>query len=94
MLVNEKVPSPVSVYGYAGDSMYETAAAEALAAHPDGSRSAIIAGPGEAWVDALSATGLAATRGPILFSETERMNASTLSALLSFSLRPLSFCLS
>lgn len=79
--VNEKVPSPVSVYGYAGDSMYETAAAEALAAHPDGSRSAIIAGPGEAWVDALSAAGLAATRGPILFSETERMNASTLSAL-------------
>ncbi|WP_165174029.1 hypothetical protein, partial [Adlercreutzia sp. ZJ242] len=39
---------------YAGATMFETAVAEARAAYPGGCESAIIVGPGDAWVDALS----------------------------------------
>ena len=66
---------------YAGENMYETAAAEAIAAYANGSDSAIIVGPGDAWVDALSASGLAATRGPILFTDTDYVPDATKSAL-------------
>ncbi|MBQ3302441.1 MAG: cell wall-binding repeat-containing protein, partial [Eggerthellaceae bacterium] len=70
-----------SVHSYAGATMYETAIAEAKAAYPKGTKTAIIAGPGGAWVDALSAAGLAASCGPILFSEQDSMNEATLKAL-------------
>lgn len=70
-----------SVTTYAGDSMYETAIAQAKAAFPNGVSSAVIAGPDQAWIDALSASCLAAHKGPILFSEKNKMNASTSQAL-------------
>lgn len=67
---------------YAGDTMYETAVAQAKAAYPKGASIAVIAGPGDAWVDALSAAGLAgAVDGPILFSNADSMNAASLAAL-------------
>ncbi len=66
---------------YAGETMYETAVAQAKAAYPDGSDSAVIAGPGDAWIDALSASGLAAAKGPILFSEKDAMHKASLQAL-------------
>lgn len=67
---------------YAGETMYETAVAQAKAAYPSGASIAIIAGPGDAWVDALSAAGLAgAVDGPILFSNANSMHAASLQAL-------------
>ena len=67
---------------YAGDTMYETAVAQAKAAYPKGASIAVIAGPGDAWVDALSAAGLAgAIDGPILFSNANTMNTASLKAL-------------
>ena len=67
---------------YAGDTMYETAVAQAKAAYPKGASIAIIAGPGDAWVDALSAAGLAgAIDGPILFSNADSMHPASLQAL-------------
>ena len=67
---------------YAGDTMYETAVAQAKAAYPKGASIAIIAGPGDAWVDALSAAGLAgAVDGPILFSNANSMHSASLQAL-------------
>lgn len=65
------------VQSYSGATMYETAAAEAKAAYPKGCDSAIIVGPGQAWIDALSATGLAASKGPILFTEKDSLNSAT-----------------
>lgn len=69
------------VQSYAGATMFETAAAEAQAAHPQGCSSAVIVGPGQAWIDALSATGLAASKGPILFTEKDSLNSTTEKAL-------------
>ena len=67
---------------YAGETMYETAVAQAKAAFPRGASTAIIAGPGDAWVDALSSAGLAgAVDGPILFSNADSMHDSSLQAL-------------
>lgn len=66
---------------YAGATMFETAAAEAKAAYPSGSSSAIIVGPGDAWIDALSAAGLAASKGPILFTDRGSLSGSTAQAL-------------
>lgn len=71
----------VSTSEYAGATMFETAAAEARAAYSQGSSSAIVVGPGDAWIDALSAAGLSASKGPILFTERDSLNASTASAL-------------
>ena len=75
------VPSNVKVYAYSGSDMYATAAMEAKQAYPSGSQTAILAGSGDAWVDSLSATGLAASVGPILYSKKDELPASTLSAL-------------
>lgn len=72
--------SPYTIKEYSGASMYETAVAQAKAAYKT-SKSAIIAGPGDAWVDALAAAGLAATKGPILFSEKNAMNKASMQAL-------------
>ncbi|MBQ3302440.1 MAG: cell wall-binding repeat-containing protein [Eggerthellaceae bacterium] len=76
-----KPTANVSIGIYAGDTMYETAVAEAMAAFPKGSDSAVIAGPGGAWVDALSASALAAAKGPILFSELDSLHDATSKAL-------------
>ena len=72
---------------YAGADMYETAAAEARAAYPGGSPSAVIVGPGDAWVDALSAAGLAASKGPILFPARDRLAPATAGALADLGVR-------
>ena len=72
--------APYIIKEYSGYSMYETAVSQAKATYKK-SKSAIIAGPGGAWVDALAAAGLAATKGPILFSEANAMNAASLQAL-------------
>ena len=72
---------------YAGADMFETAAAEARAAYPGGSASAILVGPGDAWVDALSAAGLAASKGPILFTERGRLSPATARALADLKVR-------
>lgn len=71
----------IGVAEYAGETMFETAAAEAKAAYPKGSDSAVIVGSGDAWVDALSAAGLAASKGPILFTERNALHPSTGKAL-------------
>lgn len=69
------------VQSYSGATMFETAVAEAKAAYLQGCESAIIVGPGIAWIDALSATGLAASRGPILFTEHTSLHPATKQAL-------------
>lgn len=79
--VDQAKKEAAPVQSYAGATMFETAAAEAKAAYPDGSDSAIIVGPGDAWIDALSATGLAASRGPILFTERDALHEATRKAL-------------
>ena len=78
---SRSVPSPVSVESYAGESMFETAASIALAAYPGGCDTAVIAGAGDAWVDALSASGLAGSRGPVLFCWRDSLPAATADAL-------------
>ena len=69
------------VRSFSGATMFETAAAEAKAAYPEGVESAVIVGPGDAWIDALSATGLAASKGPILFTERDTLHPATRQAL-------------
>ncbi|QOS67153.1 cell wall-binding repeat-containing protein [Eggerthella guodeyinii] len=71
----------VDVSRYAGVDMFETAAAEARAAYQNGSPSAILVGPGGSWVDALSAAGLAASKGPILFTDREDLSSPTAKVL-------------
>ena len=78
---SKNIPCPYEITEYSGATMYETAVAQAKAAYPDGSEQAIIVGPGDAWVDALSAAGLAASKGPILFSKKDRMKTASLKAL-------------
>lgn len=81
-LTTQTLKSADATTTYAGDTMYETAVAQAKAAYPKGASIAIIAGPGDAWVDALSAAGLAgAIDGPILFSNADSMHPSSLQAL-------------
>ena len=73
--------SPYTINEYSGATMYETAVAQAKAAFTK-SEYAIIAGPGDAWVDALSAAGLAGgIKCPILFSEKNSMHKATAQAL-------------
>lgn len=79
--------SSVSVQSFSGATMFETAVAEARAAYPSGSPSAVIVGPGDAWVDALSAAGLAASRGPILFTWQDRLEEHTAQALADLGVR-------
>ena len=81
-LTTQTLKSADATTTYAGDTMYETAVAQAKAAYPKGASIAIIAGPGDAWVDALSAAGLAgAIDGPILFSNANSMHPASLQAL-------------
>ncbi|MEG0324064.1 MAG: cell wall-binding repeat-containing protein, partial [Raoultibacter sp.] len=76
-----KVASSVSVKGFSGPTMFETAAAEAKAAF-SACDIAIIAGPGDSWVDALASAGLAgALNCPILFTEKDSLHAATKQAL-------------
>ena len=70
-----------AVTTYGGATMFETAVAEAKAAFSQ-SDTVIIAGPGDAWVDALAAAGLAgALDCPILFTETDSLHPATKQAL-------------
>ncbi len=78
---SKAIPCPYDITEYSGATMYETSVAQAKAAYPGGSEQAIIVGPGDAWVDALSAAGLAASKGPILFSDKADMNKASLKAL-------------
>lgn len=71
----------VRLTSFAGDTAIETAVAEADAAYPEGSKSALLIGPGEAWIDALSAAGLAGSCGPILFTASDELSAATLAEL-------------
>lgn len=75
------VESSVSVVSYSGATMFETAAAEAKAAYKS-CDTVILAGPGDAWVDALASAGLAgALDCPILFTEKDQLHAATKQAL-------------
>ena len=66
---------------FGGATMFETAVAEAKAAYPS-SDTAILAGPGDSWVDALAGAGLAgALDCPILFTERTSLHAATKAAL-------------
>ncbi len=69
------------VVSFSGEDMFETAALEAQYAYPNGCSTAIIAGSGGSWVDALSASSLAAGVGPILFSYQDSVPQNTLDAL-------------
>lgn len=71
----------VKVSSYYGQTFQDTAAEQAKAAFPKGSERAIIAGPGGSWVDALSSAGLAASVGPILFSERNELGEAAADAL-------------
>lgn len=71
----------VMLTSFAGDTAIETAVAEADAAYPEGSKSALLVGPGEAWIDVLSAAGLAGSLGPILFTASDELSAATLAEL-------------
>ena len=73
--------APYTIKEYSGATMYETAVSQAEAAFMK-SEYAIIAGPGDAWVDALSAAGLAgALKCPILFSEKNSMHPASMQSL-------------
>ena len=79
---NSKIASRVKCYEYSGQTFYDTAISQAKAAYPHGAKVAIIAGPDQAWIDALSAAGLAGCLdAPILFSEKNSMNSASLAAL-------------
>ena len=79
---NSKIASRVKCYEYSGQTFYDTAISQAKAAYPHGAKVAIIAGPDQAWIDALSAAGLAGCLdAPILFSEKNGMNSASLAAL-------------
>lgn len=78
---NSAISTNTQVYAYSGDDMFETAAMEAVDAYPNGSTSAIIAGPGGAWVDALTSAGLSSAKGPILFAGDGYLPSQTIDAL-------------
>ena len=66
---------------YGGATMYETAAAEAKAAYSS-SPTVVLAGPEDAWTDALSAAGLAGGLDcPILFTYEDTLHPATRQAL-------------
>ena len=80
-LSTSRISSPVAVKSFSGATMFETAVAEAKAAYPS-SGTAILAGPGDSWVDALAGAGLAgALDCPILFTERTSLHAATKAAL-------------
>lgn len=73
--------APYTIKEYSGATMYETAVSQAEATFTK-SEYAIIAGPGDAWVDALSAAGLAGRlECPILFSEKDSMHVASMQSL-------------
>lgn len=84
---NDKVPSNVRSFDYSGADMFETAAAEAEAAYPDGVESAILVGPGDAWIDALASAGLAASKGPILFTGKDGLSDAARVAMRELGVR-------
>lgn len=70
-----------AVKTFGGATMFETAVAEAKAAY-SASDTVILAGPGDAWVDALASAGLAgALDCPILFTEKNSLHSATKKAL-------------
>ena len=78
--VSPPIPS-VEVVRYQGDDRYATAAELALAARPNGARSAILA-RGDDFADALSAGALVGpTDGVVLLTEAETIPAPTMDAL-------------
>ena len=75
------VYSPVAMSQMAGATMYETAVAEAKAAYSSSS-TVVLAGPEDAWTDALSAAGLAGGLDcPILFTYEDTLHPATRQAL-------------
>ena len=75
------VYSPVAMSQMAGATMYETAVAEAKAAYSSSS-TVVLAGPEDAWTDALSAAGLAGCLDcPILFTYEDTLHPATRQAL-------------
>lgn len=73
--------SDKAVKTLAGETQYDTAAAEALAAYPSGCSTAVVAS-GESYVDALSATGLAgALDCPILLTGRDSLPDAAADAL-------------
>ena len=78
---NVRASSKSSIESLAGETQYDTAAAEALAAYPSGCSTAVVAS-GESYVDALSATGLAgALDCPILLTGRDSLPDATADAL-------------
>ena len=78
---NVRASSKPSIESLAGETQYDTAAAEALAAYPSGCSTAVVAS-GESYVDALSATGLAgALDCPILLTGRDSLPDATADAL-------------
>lgn len=76
-----------SVNTFGGATMFETAVEEAKAAYST-SDTVILAGPGDAWVDALAAAGLAgALDCPILFTEQGKLHDATKKALLQMGVK-------
>ena len=79
--VDARANSKSSIESLAGETQYETAAAEALAAYPSGCSTAVVAS-GESYVDALSATGLAgALDCPILLTGRDSLPDAAADAL-------------
>ena len=72
--------SGIEIEEFSGDTRYDTAAMQALAAY-DSSEYVIVAGNG-AWPDALAATGLAGVLDcPVLLTERERLTPRTAEAI-------------
>ncbi|MDO4841459.1 MAG: cell wall-binding repeat-containing protein [Phoenicibacter congonensis] len=69
------------VVTFSGQDMFDTAALEAKYAYPNGTSTAILAGSGGSWVDALAVSSLAAEKGPILFSYQNWIPNETIDAL-------------
>ena len=79
--VDARANSKSSIESLAGETQYDTAAAEALAAYPSGCSTAVVAS-GESYVDALSATGLAgALDCPILLTGRDSLPDAAADAL-------------
>ncbi len=66
---------------FSGQDMFDTAALEAKYAYPNGTTTAILAGSGGSWVDALAVSSLATEKGPILFSYQNWIPDETIDAL-------------
>lgn len=81
VLSPQDLESRSDVERYQGDTMFTTAVAESEAAYPDGSDTAILVGPGDAWIDALAGSGLAGSLGPILFTQVDSLDGDTAAEL-------------